>query len=187
MSDGGDSPVGLDIAGDGGPDAPEHEDGEEEREEYVPRYGAKGLLHPSDRSQTFLRPSFFRPPNSARSDVKDGGGGGNGIHETLATESTLSWLVRTSFASSAGLTAADGEKSNGKKEEEENIYERWWGSRAEPRPWSERPQVKRRRTVPPEQEERWVRTREVSKFIISQALRASTPIAALSANSTISL
>lgn len=181
MSDGDFSAPDLDVVGDDGPDdAPEHERNGDE-DEYVPRYGAKGLFHPDHSTAALLRPSFFRPPNSAQSTVKAGESsqqGSKGIAETLATESTLSWLVRTSFSSSAGLVVLEDEKAKEKgkgkdkdkggleKKEEENIYERWWGSRAEPRPWSEKPQIRRRRTVPPEQEERWVRTREVSLYFI---------------------
>lgn len=173
MSDGDFSAPDLNVVGDDGPDdAPEHERNGDD-DEFPPRYGAKGLFHPDHSTAALLRPSFFRPPNSAQSTVKAGESsqqGSKGIAETLATESTLSWLVRTSFSSSAGLVVLEDGKEKGKgkdkggleKKEEENIYERWWGSRAEPRPWSEKPQIRRRRTVPPEQEERWVRTREVS-------------------------
>lgn len=172
MSDGDFSAPDLDVVGDDGPDdAPEHERNGED-DEFPPRYGAKGLFHPDHSTAALLRPSFFRPPNSAQSTVKVGESsqqGSKGIAETLATESTLSWLVRTSFSSSAGLVVLDDGKEKGaaERKEEENIYERWWGSRAEPRPWSEKPQIRRRRTVPPEQEERWVRTREVSLYFIS--------------------
>ena len=36
-----------------------------------------------------------------------------------------------------------------------------WGSRDVTRPWRERPEVKRRPSVPPEQSERWEKTRKV--------------------------
>jgi hypothetical protein len=37
----------------------------------------------------------------------------------------------------------------------------WWGLRNAHRPWKERPELKRRTSVPPEQSERWARTRKV--------------------------
>ena len=40
----------------------------------------------------------------------------------------------------------------------------WWGSRDASRPWREKPELKRRASAPPEQVERWTRTKKVCYY-----------------------
>lgn len=56
----------------------------------------------------------------------------------------------------------------------------WWGSRDASRPWRERMEPQRRRTIPPEQTERWERTHNVRMLLSFCAFNIHRPLSPFS-------